>query len=45
VLKSKTLHLFAGVENLLDQNYWQHLDWGQIPRPGRNIYAQIRFDF
>lgn len=45
VLKDKTLQLFAGVENLLDQNYWQHLDWGQIPRPGRNIYAQIRFDF
>ncbi|GAB4413916.1 MAG: TonB-dependent copper receptor [Bacteroidia bacterium] len=28
----------AGVENLFDTVYRQHLDWGQIPRPGRLCY-------
>jgi iron complex outermembrane receptor protein len=34
-----------GVENILDKNYHEHLDWGNIPRPGRNVYAMIKFSF
>lgn len=32
----------AGAENLLDKKYHMHLDWGNIPRPGRNIYLTIQ---
>lgn len=35
----------AGVENLFDKKYHDHLDWGNIPRPGRNVYIQIRLSF
>lgn len=35
----------AGVENLFDANYRDHLDYGSIPRPGRNIYASISFNY
>lgn len=31
----------AGVENLLDRHYHEHLDWGNIPRPGRNFFLQL----
>jgi iron complex outermembrane receptor protein len=34
----------SGVENMLDKNYWEHLDWGNISRPGRNIYVQGKLD-
>ncbi len=39
------LELQAGVENLLDRKYHEHLDWGNIPRPGRNAYLQIKWLF
>ena len=32
----------AGVENMFDNNYYEHLDWGNIPRPGRNFYLQLK---
>lgn len=35
----------AGVENLLDQLYREHLDWGRVYRPGRNIYGNITVMF
>ena len=35
----------TGIENLFDINYRDHLDWGNIPRPGRNIYASISFNY
>ncbi len=35
----------AGIENLFDANYRDHLDYGSIPRPGRNIYASISFNY
>jgi iron complex outermembrane receptor protein len=35
----------AGIENIMDKNYWEHLDWGNIPRPGRNIYLQLKLSF
>lgn len=37
--------LQAGVENLLDAYYHAHLDWGNIPRPGRNAYVTLEVRF
>ncbi len=41
----KRLTLNGGIENLLDNNYRQHLDWGGIPRPGVNGYLNVSFTF
>ncbi len=30
-----------GCENLLDAQYHEHLDWGNLPRQGRNIYCTL----
>jgi iron complex outermembrane receptor protein len=30
-----------GIENILDTRYHEHLDWGGVPRPGRNIYLNV----
>ena len=32
----------TGVENLLDRLYHEHLDWGNVPRPGRNFYFLVK---
>lgn len=37
--------LDAGIENILDAEYYEHLDWQKIPRPGRNFYAALKYDF
>ena len=29
------------VHNIFDRNYYEHLDWGEIPRSGRNISFSI----
>lgn len=34
-----------GIENLTDKYYREHLDWGGIPRPGRNLYSTVEFRF
>lgn len=34
-----------GCENLLDKQYHEHLDWGNIARPGRNIYVTYKVVF
>ncbi len=34
-----------GVENLFDKYYTTYSDWKKIPQKGRNIYANITFDF
>jgi iron complex outermembrane receptor protein len=39
------LNCSAGVENLFDRNYREHLDVGGIPRPGRNIYLNLTYSF
>lgn len=41
----KYLNLAAGVDNLFDKNFREHLDWGGIPRPGRNIYLTLNYKF
>ena len=39
------IELQGGCENLTDQYYYQHNDWGNIPRPGLNAYLQIQWSF
>ncbi|WP_420582914.1 TonB-dependent receptor [Reichenbachiella sp.] len=34
-----------GIENLLDESYREHLDWGGVLRPGRNFYASLKVGF
>lgn len=41
----RVVELQAGVENIFDKNYHEHLDWGNIARSGRNIYLQLKFAF
>ena len=40
-----TWQLNGGVENMFDSYYREHLDWGGIPRPGRNIYLNVIYKF
>lgn len=35
------LQFSAGAENIFDISYFEHLDWGSIARPGRNIYGML----
>lgn len=35
----------AGMENIFDVTYHEHTDWGNVPRPGRNVYLQFRVRF
>jgi iron complex outermembrane recepter protein len=35
----------VGIENLTDKYYREHLDWGGIPRPGRNFYCSLEYGF
>lgn len=44
-LKTYKLELSAGAENLLDKAYYEHLDWGKMLRPGRNIYMMLSMKF
>ena len=44
-LLSKKTDLQYGVENLLDKNYHEHLDWGNVKRPGRNGYVMLKWFF
>ena len=43
--KSMTVQLATGVENLFDVYYREHLDWGHMARPGRNVYVQLSVGF
>lgn len=44
-LDRSTLELSAGITNLFNRAYYEHLDWGHILRPGRGVevYAGWRF--
>lgn len=44
-LMGKKTDLQYGVENLLDKNYHEHLDWGNVKRPGRNVYLMLKWFF
>ncbi len=41
----KFLTVDTGVENIFDRNYYEHLDWLKIPRPGRNFYLSVKTEF
>lgn len=44
-LFGQNFELLAGVENIFDKKYHEHLDWGNITRPGINFYLQAKFAF
>jgi iron complex outermembrane recepter protein len=41
----KSLALTLAIENLLNNYYHEHLDWGNIPRPGRNVTLGVNVTF
>lgn len=41
-IAGKKTDLQYGIENLLDKNYHEHLDWGNVKRPGRNVYVLLK---
>jgi len=43
--RKQRLLVNGGLENVLDTFYHSHLDWGNIPRPGRNLYASLTLSF
>jgi iron complex outermembrane receptor protein len=44
-LSKNKLNLSAAVENMFDKNYHNHLDWGNIPRQGRNLNISLILNF
>lgn len=44
-LFKNNIEVQTGVENVFDKIYHDHLDWGNIPRPGRNIYVSLKLGF
>ena len=42
MILNNTIELQGGVENIFDRKYHEHMDWGNISRPGRNVYIQFR---
>jgi len=45
IWQGQKLVIESGVENLTDLRYREHIDWGGLPRPGRNIYLSLRYKF
>ncbi len=45
MFKSSMLDLSAGITNIFDVYYYEHLDWGHIPRPGRSINIFIKYTY
>jgi iron complex outermembrane receptor protein len=33
------------INNVFDSNYWDHLDWNSIPRPGRSFVFNMKMSF
>ena len=44
-ISKSSVELQVGVENIFDKKYYEHLDWGNINRSGRNIYVQTKLLF
>jgi len=42
---SHLMSLSFAAENVLDRNYREHLDWGNVPRPGRNFILTLSYAF
>ena len=45
MLKGSMVDFSAGITNLLDADYYEHLDWGHIPRPGRSFNFFMKFTY
>lgn len=43
--RSTNMQLGFALENIFDINYRDHLDWGTIPRQGRNLQVSVSFYF
>ncbi len=44
-LFSHTWSTSVRINNILDTNYWDHLDWNSIPRPGRSFVFKVSMTF
>jgi len=44
-LKETVLDVSLGITNIFDSNYYEHLDWGHIPRPGRSFNLFIKYSY
>lgn len=44
-LKTNKLDWSVGAENIFNKAYYEHLDWGKLLRPGRNIYTMLSMKF
>lgn len=42
-VQQRDINFGLGVENVFDKSYHEHLDWGRLLRPGRNVYASLSF--
>jgi iron complex outermembrane receptor protein len=40
--KNTTLKLYGGIDNIFNKVYHDHLDWGNINRPGRNLFMGLK---
>jgi hypothetical protein len=45
VFMKQKLLVNGRIENVFDAYYHAHLDWGNIPRPGRNVCCSLTFNF
>jgi iron complex outermembrane receptor protein len=45
MFKGSMLDLSAGITNILDTYYYEHLDWGRIPRPGRSFNIFLKYTY
>ncbi len=41
-IKETLFELGAGIENIFNKAYSEHLDWGNYLRPGRNIFLNLK---
>jgi iron complex outermembrane receptor protein len=39
------MDISIGISNILNANYYEHLDWGHIPRPGRSFNFFIKYKY
>lgn len=42
-IKSQSLNIGLGIENLLDTYYTTYSDWNKIPNPGRNFFINLSY--
>ena len=45
MLFNSMLDLSLGITNIFDTAYYEHLDWGHIPRPGRSFNLLIKYTY